>query len=201
MNTKELLISLSSMNAVSGNERNIASALSELISTTIHTDQKCYMTGDSICFDYGIRTDKKPHVLIDAHVDQVGMISTYIDEEGFIVPGNIGGMDYRFFPAQKVFIHGLKDIPGVVTAIPPHLSDNTASACEINDIRIDTGYKKEDAEKLIPPGSTISFCCEPRTLMSGRLTGKSLDNRAGVAAVIKMLEILKNDKDLKKNIL
>lgn len=196
MNTKELLISLSNMAGVSGNENTVSLALSELLNTRIKTKEKIYISGGNVIVDFGQRMNKKPHVLIDAHMDEVGMIATYIDNEGFVVPGNIGGMDYRIFPAQKVIIHGTKEIPGVVTAVPPHLSDNSDTVSGMDDIRIDTGYTKSEAEKLIPLGSVISFYSQARTLMSGRVAGKSLDNRAGVAAVIRMLEILNDSSDL-----
>ncbi len=196
MNTKELLIFLSNMTGVSGNEDSVVSELSEFLKTKISDKDRCYVSGGNVIANCGVRQEGKPHVLIDAHIDEIGMIVTYIDDDGFVVPGNIGGMDYRLLPAQKVIIHGTKKIPGVVCAVPPHLSDGSDHTDGIDDLRIDTGYTKYEAEKLIPPGSTISFCCGARALMKDRITGKSLDNRAGAAAVIKMLEILKNDNDL-----
>jgi endoglucanase len=147
----------------------------------------------------GNHTEGRPSVLIDAHIDEIGMICTYIDDEGFIVPGNVGGMDYRILPAMRVTVHGKKDISGVVAAVPPHLSSGTEVHKNMDNIRIDTGLDVDELRQLVPPGSTISFDTAFRPLLGSRVTGKALDNRICAAALIRFASLVK-DEDLPCNV-
>ncbi len=184
---------LSNLHCVSGDEtQNTASFVGFLEK---RYNCICELLNGNIMINVGERSGSNPHVLIDAHMDEIGLICSYIDEEGFIVPGNIGGMDYRLLPAQRVVIHGKKDILGIVSSVPPHLSkDGTISSAE--DVLIDTGYSSDELRELVPLGSTISFATECKELQYGRMCGKSFDDRAGVAALIKMMDLLRDEKNL-----
>lgn len=188
MDTKEILFRLSDMHGVSGDEGNVLRKLADIIKHEFSLD--CTISNGNLTVDLGTRENGKKHVLIDAHIDEIGMICTYIDDEGFIVPSNIGGMDYRLLPAQKVIVHGKKDIFGVVAAIPPHLSDGESVNRNMDNIRIDTGYSAEELKKIVPLGSTISYDVKSTGLINDRITGKSLDNRAGAAVLLKLIELL-----------
>lgn len=190
MDTRDVLFRLSSLSSVSGDEAAAFSELGNFLESRFN--KKCLIREDMVELSFGERTEGKPHILIDAHMDEIGMIVTFIDEEGFIVPGNIGGMDVRMLPSQRVVIHGIKEIPGIVASIPPHLSDKSTS--DIDSIRIDTGFSAKELRKYVRPGDTISFdseCCE---LLNGRVSGKSFDNRAGAAVLVRTADkLMKTD--------
>ncbi len=187
MDVNKLLFMLSNTCGVSGNESGVAGVLLGILKE--YTDD-CYISNGNVIGNFGNRTDDKPHVLIDAHMDEIGMICSYIDDSGFIIPGNIGGMDYRLLPAQKVIIHGKEEVKGIISAIPPHLTTNGGPVTEIENVRIDTGYSKKELSDKVPLGSTISYDVECKSLINGCVTGKSLDNRISAAAILMMLDNL-----------
>ena len=186
MDTRDVLFRLSSVSSVSGNEAGAFSELGHFLESRF--GKKCIVNEDKAVLSFGERTEGKPHILIDAHMDEIGMIVTFVDEEGFIVPGNIGGMDIRMLPSQRVVVHGTKDIPGIVSSIPPHLSGDRAS--DIGSVRIDTGFSEKELRKYVKPGDTISFASECHTLLNGRVSGKSFDNRAGALVLIRTADKL-----------
>jgi len=190
MDTKALLMKLSMASGVSGSEKKVFSVISDAFSDLgVSRDMICEKAGNLI-INFGERSNDRTHVLIDAHADEIGFIVTYIDEDGFIVPGNVGGMDYRLLPAQRVTVHGKTDIKGVVSTLPPHLSDGADPSSGMDNVRIDTGFSAEELRKQVSPGDMISFSSDVHELYGNRLTGKSLDNRAGVCALVKMFSLL-----------
>lgn len=63
-----------------------------------------------------------PHLLLEAHLDQIGFIVTRV-EEGFLRFSKVGGIDARWLPATPVVIHAAAgDYPGIITSVPPHLA-------------------------------------------------------------------------------
>ncbi len=190
MDLKKIIFSLADSDGVSGNEINACNtALSHLKEYT----DNAYIKNNCVIGHFGKRCENKPHILIDAHIDQIGMICSYITDDGFIKVSNLGGLDRRLLSAQQVVIHGKKNINGIICSTPPHLSDGDKKVPEMTDICIDTGYSKEQLEEIVSLGHTISFSPKCRELLNGRITGKSLDDRCGVASILYMLEILKND--------
>lgn len=134
--------------------------------------------------------DKK--IMVTAHLDEIGMLVKSIDEKGFIKMSNIGGIDSKVLLAQEVTIHGKKDIFGVVGAKPPHLlkPDEVKKAVKMEDLSIDTGLSAEEVKEIVSIGDVITFKVDPFVLQNNKLSSKSFDNRAGVAALIDIMENL-----------
>lgn len=136
----------------------------------------------------------KRKILLDAHIDEIGLMVSEIDEKGFIHFTPIGGVNVKGLPASEVTIFAKKEIWGIIGTKPPHIQ--TANEHEkpfsIDDLTIDTGYTKDEISKLVSVGDYISvngaFC----KLSDNRYTSKSLDNRAGVCAVLKTAQMLYN---------
>lgn len=151
-----------------------------------------YVKNGNVIANFGNRTSSKPHVLLDAHLDQIGMIVTYITDDGFIKVSNVGGLDRRLLPAQEVTIHGKKDILGVVSTLPPHLKSDANEVPTIDDLCIDTGYSKEQLESIVSLGDYVSFRKDFINLIGDRVSSPSLDDRCGVVALLKVAEALQN---------
>ena len=128
-------------------------------------------------------------VLLDAHIDQVAFTVTDIDDEGFITAACCGGIDLRALPARAVTVHGKKNIPAVFCSTPPHLASGETEYSDIASIKLDTmlGTKAKD---LVSLGDYITFSAEPAELSGGLVTGRSFDDRAGVACLLKTAELL-----------
>ena len=141
----------------------------------------------------GTRPGEGPRLLLDAHLDQIGMAVTAAEEGGFLRVTPCGGMDLRILAGQEVTIHGKEDLFGVVPATPPHLSKGEDKTPEWKDVLIDTGLTKEMLEAVVPVGSRVTLRTPPRRLLGQRVTAPALDNRAGVAAILRCLELLEGE--------
>ncbi|MDD2361829.1 MAG: M20/M25/M40 family metallo-hydrolase [Oscillospiraceae bacterium] len=135
-------------------------------------------------------------LLLEAHIDEVGLIVTDIDDMGFIHAAPCGGVDVRALPAAEVMIFGDKPYPGVICSIPPHLKkkDDKDILPDIVDMGIDVGMNAEEAKSHIRQGSRISFKPNFTALDDYHVSGKAMDDRAGVAAILYCLDILKEQQ-------
>lgn len=128
--------------------------------------------------------DNAKKLLLDAHFDVIGLIITKIHENGFLSVHNVGGIDLRTLPSSEVTIHGKEDVYGVVVSTPPHLSGGKTSVPNIESILIDTGYKKEELEKIVSVGDTITINGEFMEMENGYIMSSYLDNRSCGATCI-----------------
>ena len=188
MDIKKTLHLLTEQTGVSGNEANASNAVAELLrgyTTDVETDPFGNVTAIIKCGKPGAKT-----LMLDAHIDQIGMIVTYIDNGGFVKVGACGGLDMRTMLAQSVTIHGAEKIQGVVCTLPPHVSKDHSKVPEIGEIAIDIGMSKEQAERVVSLGDrvTVNSCVRE---LSGLVSAPSVDDRAGVCAILYALELLK----------
>ncbi len=147
--------------------------------------------GNLTAIKRGKSSDKK--VMIAAHMDEIGFIVTHIDDNGFVRFHTLGGFDPKTLTAQRVIIHGSKDLIGVMGSKPIHVM----SAAERNkvpkttDYFIDMGMSKEEVEKHITIGDSIT---RERELieMGDCVNCKSIDNRVSVFILIETLKRLKD---------
>ena len=132
------------------------------------------------------------HLIIDAHLDEIGFVVTSIDDSGFLKVGKVGGPDLRILLGHEVTVFGRKPLFGVFCCRPPHLTsgEDYKKAPGIDELAIDIGYSKEQASSLVSPGDFVTLRREPCRLLNDTLTGKAFDNRAGVAAVLLALDLL-----------
>lgn len=140
--------------------------------------------------------DSKKHIMLDAHIDQIGMVVTYITKEGFLKIAPCGGVDCRVLPGSVLKIHGTKDILGIVTSVPPHLtdSDKNKKFKKVSDLYVDTGLTYDELKSIVKPSDTLSYYPKFKKLLNNNISCCSLDNRASVAALIKCAEILSKEK-------
>lgn len=139
-------------------------------------------------------------VLLDAHMDMVGMIVTAITPEGFLRVDACGHIDTRQLGAQQVTIHGKKNISGIVISTPPHLQSNSENnGMKMSDVLIDTGLSESEIKEIVSLGDRVTVNSEFTELLGDRVSCGALDDRAGMASLICALEILK-EKGCKKRI-
>lgn len=188
---KNVMFDLSAADGVSGEESCAAQCALKYLKN--YTDN-CFIKNGNVIGNFGDRKNGTPHILIDAHIDQVGLIVTNIYESGFVGFSNVGGIDRRLLPAQQVCIHGKKKLAGVVCSTPPHLSGSDNKINKIEDFYIDTGMSFEALSNIVEPGDRITFASMPKELLNNRITGPALDDRSGVASILYALELLKNRK-------
>jgi endoglucanase len=189
MDLTKTIMSLADAPGVAGDEVQAAElALSYLKNYTAD----CYIKNGNVIGNFGRRENGRPHILIDAHIDQIGFVVTYITDEGFLKISNCGGIDTRILLAQQVTVYGTKPVSGIICSIPPHLENGAdeEKVPKISDICIDVGMTKTEAEKIISFGDKIVYSVKSKKLLGDRITGISLDDRCGVAALLYAAELL-----------
>lgn len=137
-------------------------------------------------------------LMLDAHMDEVGFIVTDIDDNGFLTVAKCGGIDLRTLPARVVTVHGKEKIGAVFCSTPPHLSEKEKEYTDITEIKLDTMLGNK-AKEVVSVGDYVTYNQTPCELLGGRITGKSLDDRAGVVCLLELAKRLK-DKTLPFNV-
>lgn len=183
---KEMLISLANAGGTAGDEGEISEKITEYLPEGFSVIAD--LNGNLIAFLKG----NAGSLLLDAHMDRVGMIVTGIADGGFLRVAKCGGADARVMAAQEVIVHGSQNIYGVITSIPPHLSkaEDLKKAADFTDIFIDTGLPSEKLKELVPLGSRVTVKACTAELKNELVSGAALDNRAGCAVLIRAAELI-----------
>lgn len=131
--------------------------------------------------------------MVGAHMDEIGFIVTHVDDKGFVRFTTLGGFDPKTLTAQRVIIHGKKDIIGVMGTKPIHVMspEERNKMPKVKDFYVDLGMKKEEVEKIVSVGDPIT---RERELieMGDCVNCKSIDNRVSVFILIETLRKLKS---------
>ncbi|MDE5582813.1 MAG: M20/M25/M40 family metallo-hydrolase [Ruminococcus sp.] len=189
MDIKNLLFRLCETSGASGSERPV----SELALTMLKEYcPSAEINNGNVIGRFGEFAENKPLLVLDAHSDQIGMIVTYITDDGFIKVGSLGGIDRRLLPAQRVVIHGKTDIKGVICSVPPHLAKGGEKVLSFDEVAIDTGMTKSELENIVSLGDVITFDVKCRELLNNRITGGAMDDRSGMVAILRTLDLLRN---------
>ena len=191
---KELLKNLSDMRGVSGFEYSFSDEIKKLMQP--YSDD-CFV--DSLGNVVAIKKcgmDNPLKVMVEAHIDEIGLMVSGIDKNGFISFVSVGGIDNRILPSSEVVVHGTRDIKGVIGAKPPHLQtpDESKKPMKIEDMSIDTGYTYDQLKNIVRVGTPITFDQSVGEMLEGSISLKALDDRAGVAVVIDVLRRLQGSK-------
>ncbi|MCS7145369.1 MAG: M42 family metallopeptidase [Nitrososphaerota archaeon] len=125
-----------------------------------------------------------PRVMLAAHMDEVAMMVSWIDDEGFLSFTPVGGLDPRVLLGQRVVVHTEKGLlEGCIGAKPPHVTtqEEAKKAPEIRELHIDIGASsREEAEAAgVKMGSYVTFPAHFARLLGTRVMGKAFDDRAG----------------------
>lgn len=184
----EIIKKLSDMGGISGFEYTVSPHVAELFREycdKVETDRAGNVVGHIFS-----KEKNAPTVMIEAHMDGIGLMVKEITDRGFLTFVPIGGIDPRILPAAEVIVSGKENLYGVIGAKPPHLQSekDRKKAPKIEDMYIDIGLSKEEAEEKVSVGDMVYFKTEAVELLNNRVSGKFLDNRAGVVALLYALK-------------
>lgn len=179
MDIKDILFELSRRDAV-GNITAAADYAFEILNkyTSAERGQGLTVTGF-------LKGESDYTVMLDAHIDQIAFVVTNVDKNGFVTVAKSGGIDLRALPARRVTVHGKQDVSAVFCSTPPHLSKGERLYEDIADIKLDTALGEKAAE-IISVGDYVTFAAEPCCLNGGLVTGRSFDDRSGVACLLEV---------------
>ena len=183
-----VLKELCALRGVSGNEgevRDYIVAAAEKAGAEVKVDRM----GNVIAVKRAANPDAKT-VLLDAHMDEVGMIVIGINPNGLISYGTCGGIDSRVVVSKPVLV-GENKVPGVIGAKAIHLQSpaDRQRVLGHDDLYIDIGARDQaSAERLVNPGDFISFDSEWVEFGEGLVKSKALDDRVGCYTMLRVLE-------------
>ncbi|HDK27312.1 MAG TPA: M42 family peptidase [Candidatus Atribacteria bacterium] len=192
----DLLKKLCETPGISGYEERIQKVIREELEKV--TDEvKVDKLGNVIGIKKAKKTSDKASpkkVMIAAHMDEIGFMVRFIDKEGFLRFVPVGGFDPKTLIAQRVVVHGRKDIGGVIGSKPIHIleEEERKKVPKIKDLFIDLGLKKDEVLEIVKPGDFVTLDRNFKELNDQIITAKALDDRAGVYV---MIESLKRVKD------
>ena len=142
----------------------------------------------------GVRRSKTPgapKLLLDAHLDEIGLIVTGV-EDGFLRFRSIGGVDPRMLPGRELVVLTDPPLRGLV-ACPAGGDEN--KSVPLNELYVDVGLSQEEAERAVPVGTPMVYRAGCFPLGEDQMCGKSMDDRACFVTLLRAAELLR-DKEL-----
>lgn len=142
----------------------------------------------------GVRRSKTPgapKLLLDAHLDEIGLIVTGV-EDGFLRFRSIGGVDPRMLPGRGLVVLTDPPLRGLV-ACPAGGDEN--KSVPLNELYVDVGLSQEEAERAVPVGTPMVYRAGCFPLGEEQMCGKSMDDRACFVTLLRAAELLR-DKEL-----
>lgn len=134
-----------------------------------------------------------PRVLLAGHVDEIGLMVSHIDDDGFLFFRSVGGWDSQVLVGQRVRLLGRTgDVIGVVGKKPIHLmKEDRDKVSKIDDLWIDIGAKtKAEALERIRLGTVGVIDVPLYEFPHGRIVSRSIDDRIGAFVVLEALRRL-----------
>ena len=185
---KNLLEKLSNAHGISGYEGSVRAIIEKEIEPYVDT-VKTDTFGNLIATKKG----KSPSIMIAAHMDEIGLMTKYVDDEGFVRFTKVGSWFDQTLVNQRVLLHTKKGVVvGVIGSKPVHVMEDEEKkkSIEAKDMFIDVGASsRDDAISMgIEPGVPASIDQKLIELANDIVTGKALDNRAGDTVLITAMQ-------------
>lgn len=181
----ELLKQLCSLDGTSGDE----GAARDFVISQIkdYCEYKVDNLGNIIAFKKGKNAPAKK-VLIDAHLDEVGLIITHIENDGFLRFKIVGGIDTAALLCRRVKING--KIPGIIGCKPVHLcdGDERKKLPDADSLYIDIGVSSADEANTYVAVGDCAVMCSDFTVTGDKILTKALDDRVGCLVLIDLLK-------------
>ncbi|MGQ9479907.1 M42 family metallopeptidase [Chloroflexus sp.] len=139
-----------------------------------------------------------PRILLAGHIDEIGLMISHIDDQGFLFFSPIGGWDAQVLVGQRVRLLGKNgDVIGVIGKKPIHLlkPDERNQATKIEQMWIDIGAtSKSEAGEMVQVGDVGVIDAPVYELPGGRIVSRSIDNRIGAFTVLEALRLLSQNR-------
>jgi putative aminopeptidase FrvX len=144
----------------------------------------------------GAREGQNParRLIVMGHIDEIGLIVTHIDDEGYLWFREVGGWDAQILVGQRVVLGTREgDVQGVIGKKPVHLlrEEERKKVAEVRDLHIDVGAKDgKEARELVRIGDVATIDAQPLELPNGRIASRALDNRLGSLVALEAARIV-----------
>lgn len=181
---KNILKQLCLIDGVSGRENLVRETIISLLPSD------CEYTIDALGNLIVKKTGKKSsknRIMLSAHMDEVGMIVTFIEQDGSLRFSTVGGIDPNVMVGSCVRVNG---ISGVIGSKPIHLksAQDRSKSVSVDDLFIDIGAScKEQVEEQVNLGDVVTFDSDFLQFGKGKIKSKAIDDRFGCAVLLKLL--------------
>lgn len=183
----ELIKKLTEVCGVSGSEENIREVIKDEIKDYVDEIREDVL-GNLIA----VKKGSKKKIMLAAHMDEIGIIVTNIEDNGFLRFSVVGGVDYRLELTSRVKFNN-----GIIGVVYFEEKVNKNKNIETNRYFIDIGAKnKDEAMKMVSVGDTASFVSD-LIVQNDRIISKALDDRLGCAVLISLIKKnIKTDNEI-----
>ena len=139
-------------------------------------------------------TGSAPTVMIAAHMDEIGLMVTYINPQGFLSVSSVGGVDAAILPGMRVDVHTESGTyRGVVGRKPIHLieAEERKNVTPISSLVIDLGMPAKKVKKIVQVGDVVTFGVGFEKMGKGMAVSRAFDDKMGVYIAVRVMEELK----------
>jgi endoglucanase len=179
------LKTLCELNGISGDETAVREYLITLVKDYV-TSYSVDNLGNLICYKQG-KTSSSKRVLVSAHMDEVGLIATYINSDGTIKFNTVGGINPDVIIGRQVTVNGHFGVVGS-QAIHNLPQSQRGKEPTIDSMYVDIGAStKEETERYVTLGDSINFYSKYETFGDGCVKSKALDDRVGCAIMVDLI--------------
>ena len=141
-------------------------------------------------------------MMLAAHMDEIGLMVTYISPEGYLYVSSLGGVDAAILPGMRVNVHGADEVlRGIIGRKPIHLidADDRKNVTPIDKLFIDLGLPGDEVAKKVSVGDPVTFAVGLETFGDDMAVSRAFDDKAGVYISCRVLQKLASDEDYSGN--
>jgi putative aminopeptidase FrvX len=194
---KQYIKELSRVPSVSGSEDVLAELLISFMEGKVDSCSR-----DTIGNVIGVKKGSEQggvRLLFEAHLDQIGLMIHRIEENGILRFTGIGGVNPATICGKRVRVYGREELFGIIGMKPPHIAtkEETSRVSQISELFIDIGCRSQkEASKYVAPGDTAVVDYYSDWLLGDHFTSGGLDNRAGVYALLGLVDLLQESRHI-----
>lgn len=141
----------------------------------------------------------RERIMLSAHMDEVGMMISHIDDDGYLYFQTVGGIDSKVLSGRRIIIsdeEGAKRLHGVIASKAIHMqgAEERKKATRISDMYIDIGAtSREEAEKYVSIGDFATFDSGFVRFGDGQIKSKAIDDRLGCSVLIDVMRTIREE--------
>lgn len=173
---------------ISGDEAPVAKVIADAFTKLCDT-----VTVDALSNVIACMGSTGPRVMVTAHLDEIGLMAFKVEEDGAIRLARVGGVDQRILPGSRVTVYTTEGpMLGIVGAMPPHLlsAEDQKKNYQLEKLFVDIALPAARVQSIVHPGTPITLYGPLHTLQNNRCSGKTIDDRCGVAVMLRVAELL-----------
>ncbi len=191
----ELLEKLVNTTGIPGREEKIRELIKEELKK-VSDEVKVDGMGNVIGIKRGAKSKSESgaqKVMLAAHMDEIGFMVNHIDKKGFIRLQPVGGFDARTLMAQRVIVHGKKELVGNLfpSTKPPHMltEEEAKKKLEVKDFFVDLGLDADKVKELVKIGDPVTLKQDFEEI-GETYSSKAMDDRIGVYVMLEAMKSL-----------